>query len=90
MNTFYECPYCGTEYGAPSDLAHCILRCEKKEKQAKLTAEKEARYKEVINAYENFEELRSKYVDDYGSFTFKYKSKDEEICASIFKSLGLY
>lgn len=46
----------------------------KKEKeaaeQAKLKAKQDARYKEVINAYENFEELRNKYVEDYGSFTF--------------------
>lgn len=39
-------------------------------KIAKIRAEKETRYKEVIDAYENFEELRSKFVDDYGSFTF--------------------
>lgn len=44
---------------------------EKEAKAAKLKAEKDTRYKEVVNAYENFEELRNKYVDDYGSFTFK-------------------
>lgn len=44
------------------------------EEQYKLEAEKEARYKEVINAYENFEELRGKFVEDYGSFTFKTTS----------------
>lgn len=47
---------------------------EKEAKVAKLKAEKDARYKEVVDAYENFEELRSKYVDDYGSFTFKTTS----------------
>lgn len=46
-------------------------KAEEEAKLAKLRAEKEARYKEVIDAYENFEELRSKYVDDYGGFTFK-------------------
>jgi hypothetical protein len=44
------------------------------EERDKLAAEKETRYKEVIDAYENFEELRSKYVEDYGSFTFKTTS----------------
>ena len=44
------------------------------EEQEKLIAEKEARYKEVIDAYDNFEELRSKFVEDYGSFTFKTTS----------------
>ena len=43
---------------------------EEKLKQAKLAAEKDTRYKEVIDAYKNFEELRDKYVDDYGQFTF--------------------
>ncbi len=43
-------------------------------KRAKLKAEKEARYKEVIDAYENFEELRTNFVNDYGHFTFKTSS----------------
>ena len=74
----YTCPYCKGEHETPGSLARCILVCEDKIKmeeeakqKAKLVAEKEARYKEVINAYENFEELRNKYVEDYGSFTFK-------------------
>lgn len=74
----YTCPYCNKEHETPGGLARCILVCEDKIKieeetkqKAKLIAEKEARYKEVIHAYDNFEELRSKYVDDYGSFTFK-------------------
>lgn len=43
---------------------------EEETKKAKLAAEKHARYKEVMNAYDNFEELRSKFVEDYGHFTF--------------------
>ena len=46
------------------------LERREQEEKNKLRAEKDARYKEVIDAYENFEELRSKYVEDYGSFTF--------------------
>lgn len=49
-------------------------RAEAAEKEAKLRAEKEKRYNEVIAAYENFEELRSQFVGDYGSFTFKTTS----------------
>lgn len=49
-------------------------KAEAEERAAKLKAEKDARYKEVIDAYENFEGLREKYVDDYGSFTFKTTS----------------
>lgn len=50
------------------------LKRRDQEEEEKLIAEKEARYKEVIDAYDNFEELRSKYVEDYGSFTFKTTS----------------
>lgn len=45
-------------------------KAEAEERAAKLKAEKDARYKEVVDAYENFEELREKYVEDYGGFTF--------------------
>ena len=96
-NVFYTCPYCKEEYSAPSDLAHCILSCEEKKrieekaaKEAKLKAEKEARYKEVIDAYVNFEELRSKFVDDYGSFTFKTDKEVNEICDWVFRSIGIF
>ena len=47
---------------------------EEEAKQAKLKAEKDTRYKEVIDAYDKFEKLRNKYVDDYGGFTFKTTS----------------
>ncbi len=55
------------------DLEEELERREQEE-QNKFAAEKDARYKEVIDAYENFEELRSKFVEDYGSFTFKTTS----------------
>lgn len=55
------------------DLEAELERREQEEKN-KLKAEKDARYKEVIDAYENFEELRSKYVDDYGQFTVETDS----------------
>lgn len=47
------------------------LERREQEEKNRLRAEKEVRYKEVIDAYENFEELRIKFVEDYGSFTFK-------------------
>lgn len=46
-------------------------REEEEKKRAKLEAEKQKRYDEVIAAYEKFEKLRIKFVDDYGRFTFK-------------------
>jgi hypothetical protein len=57
--------------------------------KAKLAAEKEDRYLEVVHAYENFEELRSKYVDDYGRFTFEPKCTDGDLCDWVFRSMGL-
>jgi hypothetical protein len=77
-NAPYTCPYCKGEHETPGSLARCILVCEDKIKmeeeakqKAKLRAEKETRYKEVIAAYDNFEELKTKFVEDYGAFTFK-------------------
>ena len=67
-----------------------IKKEKEKARKAKLAAEKDARYKEVIHAYENFEELRSKFVDDYGSFTFKTENKGDELCDWVFKSLGIF
>ena len=46
-------------------------REEEEKKREKLIAEKEARYKEVVDAYDNFEELKNKFVEDYGAFSFK-------------------
>ena len=92
----YTCPYCKGEHETPGSLARCILVCEDKIKmeeeakqKAKLAAEKDARYKEVIDAYENFEELRSKYVNDYGRFTFEPKCTDGDLCDWVFRSMGL-
>lgn len=45
-------------------------REEKEQKEKKLAAEKDKRYKEVIAAYENFAELRDKYTEDYGVFSY--------------------
>ena len=58
---------------------------EEETKKAKLRAEKDARYKEVIHAYENFEELRSKFVDDYGYFTFETETKISNLWDFFFK-----
>ena len=95
-NTFYTCPYCKEEYSDPVDLAHCILNCEARRKteeeekrKAKLAAEKAARYKEVIDAYENFEELRMKDVNDYDYFTFEHKGKGGSH-DWFWKSIGLF
>ena len=64
------------KYKAIGEELDARKKAEAEEKKAKIIAEKEARYKEVIHAYENFEELRSKFVDDYGYFTFETTNKN--------------
>lgn len=63
------------KYKALGEELEARKKAEAEERNAKLKAERDARYKEVVHAYENFEELRSKYVDDYGYFTFEHKGK---------------
>ena len=45
---------------------------EEEVKQAKLAAEKQKRYDEVVEAYEKFAKLKAAYVDDYGYFYSKH------------------
>ena len=61
---------------------------EEERKQAELKAEKETRYNEVINAYENFDELRRKYMDDYGSFMFTKSDSDSH--SWFWNSIGVF
>ena len=63
---------------------------EEEAKKTKLAAEKEARYKEVIDAYENYEELRNKFADDYGFFSFSSKSENGEECQWLLRTFGIY
>lgn len=89
-NTFYACPYCKEEYANPVDLAHCILSCEEKKKieeeqkrAAKLATEEDARYKEVIEAKNNYYQLLKAFINDYGTITIKNDSSEWE---SVFGS----
>jgi hypothetical protein len=74
------------------DLQTQLSQAEREEeeaKQLKLAAEKEARYKEVIDAYENYEELRNNYVNDYGCFTFSTKKENGEECQWLLRHFGI-
>lgn len=42
------------------------------EEEKRLQAEKEDRYDEVKVAYENYLDLRSKFIEDYGSIELHY------------------
>jgi len=78
------------KYKALGEELEARKRAEAEERKAKLVAEKEARYKEVIHAYENFEELREKYVEDYGYFTFETKNKNGDAIDFFWKHCGLF
>lgn len=73
------------KYKALGEELEARKKAEVKKRNAKLRAEKEARYKEVVYAYENFEELRSKFVDDYGYFTFETEAGISDLWDFFFK-----
>jgi flagellar motility protein MotE (MotC chaperone) len=78
------------QYKALGEELEARKKAEKEEREAKLAAEKDARYKEVIDAYENYEELRNKFADDYGYFYFSAKSEDGEECKWLIRQFGIY
>ena len=49
-------------------------KAEAEEREAKLAAEKEARYKEIMAMFDNLEVLIKNWNADYGSFVFHGKS----------------
>ena len=61
------------QYKALGEELEARKKAAVEERRAKLAAEKETRYKEVVQAYENFENLRTDFVNDYGYFTFRSK-----------------
>ena len=73
-------------------LREQFTQAKKEEEEAKkkrLEAEKQKRYDAVIDAYKRFEELRSKFINDYGKFDFHAECKDRDMCEWIFKTFGL-
>ena len=90
-NTFYTCPYCNTEYSAPSELAHCILSCEAKKKIEEIkrlkelrATEKNTRKKEVDEAVEKCRELIKAYMHDYGVYSYESNESVFEMFSSKF------
>ncbi len=78
------------QYKAIGEELEARKKAEAEEKNAKLRAERDARYKEVIHAYENFEELRTKFVDDYGYFTFETSNKRDGSHSWFWNTIGLF
>ena len=77
------------QYKALGEELEARKKAEAEERNAKLRAERDERYKEVIHAYENFEELRSKFVDDYGYFTFETTGKTHNTTSKVPSILDL-
>lgn len=81
----YKCEICGSTYELIEERISCETACLKKQKEEekriakeKLNAEKTARQQAVSDALDDVYALVSKYVEDYGSFTYngKYKGLD--------------
>lgn len=73
----YKCGVCGEIFDSIAERANCEFKCIKKqEEEAKKAAEArkkeehEARYKELVDAYDNFNKLLKKYTHDYGTFVW--------------------
>ena len=71
----FKCGICGKIYDDIKGRNTCEAVCLKKQEEeakraaeAKKKEEQEARYKEVTDAYDRFNELLKKYTHDYGTF----------------------
>ena len=60
-------------------------KAEAEERKAKLAAEKDARFKEVIEAYKRADALRDAVVEDYGYFTYETEDDIPSIWDLFFK-----
>ena len=79
----YKCGICGSEHELPVDRAKCELACfEKKQEERKKKEErkKEIEYAErraeVDNAFNTAYELKEKFIKDYGSYTYSWRSNN--------------
>ena len=61
-------------------------RIEAEEIKAKLAAEKDARFKEVTDAYRHADALRDAVVEDYGYFTYESEGSVPSLWDYFFKA----
>jgi hypothetical protein len=80
----YKCGICGRAYNEVQERMNCEMKCvkikEEKEKQAaeaKKKAEKDARKKEVDEAFKNLLKLHDAYVKDYGYYEYECSDADK-------------
>ena len=64
----YKCAICGKEFDNIQDRAKCELACLKEQEEEKKKKEHAARKKEVDEAVARAEELKRKYIQDYGAY----------------------
>lgn len=89
----YKCGICGKEHFSVIERANCEIECVKKKEEENRQAEirkKEAEYKqrkeEVDNAFNTAYTLREKFVADYGSYKYDWKSNSFD-CPSVWSFL---
>lgn len=88
----YKCEICGSEHEYLIDRAKCELACgEKMEAEARKAAElkKEAEYAErkaeVDNAFNTAYELKEKFIKDYGSYGYSWRSNNSVELPSMWR-----
>ena len=62
---------------------------EEEAKKAKLEAEKQQRYDEIVEAFKQFERLKSEYISDYGYISFATSSDDNNSHSWFWNTIGL-
>lgn len=79
---------------AYSILCGQLAQAKKREEETrklKLEEEKQKRYEEVVEAYNNFIDLKAKFVEDYDSFIYKSTNDGHRnISDWVFESLGWF
>lgn len=82
----YKCGICGREYDSIKDRAACELVClQQQEEEQRIAAEKKkkeeqiARKKEVDEAMARANELKARYIEDYGCYVYTCDADDLEL-----------
>ena len=90
--TVYKCGICGSEHKMLVDRAKCELACaDKMAEEAKKAAalKKEAEYAErkaeVDNAFNTAYDLKEKFIKDYGSYTYSWRSNNSVELPSMWR-----
>ena len=88
----YKCPYCKKEYENPTDMANCIIKCDKEnklkeeqERKLKLSKVKDERLLELQNEYNSFKANVEKFENDYGESIVFRSGGHTELFPSLIK-----